>query len=962
MTPLEFLAVVLPSPDNGLYCAAELSTKKKEHFYAQEIEHLQPSVDKWHKAGKDVFFALSTFETSNREAINARHIRALFIDMDGYASKKEAAASLQDFMRKTGLDLLGSPYIVGSGGGLHVYWPFTQTVTIAEWKPVAEALKRLCKQEGLSIDFTVTADAARILRYPGTTNFKKKYATPRPVRILAEGDTFDFEVLAEHIRGQLKEPLPIPAPLSEIAGVRPAAAPVTGSAVKLMENSVTKFRNILVKTKAGTGCAQLQYYVENASDDGMEPLWRGMLSLAQKCDDGPKAAVWLSNLHPYPAERMHEKLGQIKGPYPCSKLDSENPGLCTSCPHWGKITNPLALGREVAVTSEERAIEIPAQVEAEEPVRITRPETPRGYAYGERGGVFMQKEDEDAQGNKLKQQVMLLPYDLFPVDILNQGGDHMVHMLAVRGERVQEVKLPLKAVASKDETTKNLMNQNILSAFGSGNDKNLYDYVRACVEKMSSEKTPVAVPAYYGWQEDDSYVFAGQIYKPHRKPVQVPMPGLENIVANTKPTGSLDNWRAYINLLISKRLYDHLAVILVGAGAPLMRFTGLYGITVHCASRDSGTGKSLALEGAASIWGHPVHYRTGKSTSPVAMQQRLGLLHSHPLITDELTSKNRGNFEWFPEFLLDMTEGRGKERMESGSNRERLNLTTWMANAIMSSNTYVVETMLANRQHSSEGELRRVIEFEMEKVLEWEPHEIEIIKSLHDNYAVAGDILAQYMVDNREKLEKLVPEVVRRMYTEFGASNDERFWMGGIGASIAAGIMMDSKHAEIIDFPLQEIIGAFKQRIAALRIAIRGGRRSAEDVLNNYIQTYQGKLVIVKFGEAASPLAHLGDGSMVDRNTTKSEIMGRVEHGVTAGCVDFYVEERLLRSFCANMSFGYTDFKRQIEALFTVSYVQRKDMMAKTSGPPMRVAAMKISRHLSTINEDLIDPVPVAAS
>ena len=31
MTPLEFLAVVLPSPNHGRYCVAELSTKKKEH-------------------------------------------------------------------------------------------------------------------------------------------------------------------------------------------------------------------------------------------------------------------------------------------------------------------------------------------------------------------------------------------------------------------------------------------------------------------------------------------------------------------------------------------------------------------------------------------------------------------------------------------------------------------------------------------------------------------------------------------------------------------------------------------------------------------------------------------------------------------------------------------------------------------------------------------------------------------
>ena len=84
MTPLEFLAVVLPSPDNGLYCAAELTTKKKEHTFVQKIEEIEPTVGKWVKQNKDIYFALSTFEQSGkRTADNARHIRSLFIDMDG---------------------------------------------------------------------------------------------------------------------------------------------------------------------------------------------------------------------------------------------------------------------------------------------------------------------------------------------------------------------------------------------------------------------------------------------------------------------------------------------------------------------------------------------------------------------------------------------------------------------------------------------------------------------------------------------------------------------------------------------------------------------------------------------------------------------------------------------------------------------------------------------------------------
>ena len=959
MTPLEFLAVVLPSPDNGLYCAAELTTKKKEHTFVQKIEEIEPTVGKWVTQNKDTYFALSTFENSGkRTADNARYIRSLFIDMDGYETKKAAALALDGFLAKTGIDLLGNPYIVNSGGGLHCYWPFTEDVAVDEWKPVAENFKRLCKQEALSIDMTVTADAARVLRIPETFNNKAKYATPRRVRILAEGDTFDFHDLANHIESQLKNappPLP-PKGKTDLAlpGKRPETA-LSATTVKLFENSVTKFKHIYKKTKDGVGCDQLRYYVENATEDGMEPLWRGWLSIAQKREDGEKAAVWLSDLHPYPHERMHQKLAEIKGPYPCVKFDSENPGICDGCPHRGKITNPLALGRETAVTTAETTIEVENSEQ-----KIVRPEPPRGYAYGVRGGVFMEKEDTDANGQVTKRQIMLLPYDMFPVDILSHNGEHLVHMLAVRDYKVQPVSFPQKAVVSKDETVKALAQQNVLATFGSGNDKNLYDYVRACVEKMSSEKKPIEVPDHCGWQPNDTFVWGGKIYSPNRETIEVPMPGLENITMNSKPAGTLENWRRFIDLLVRRKLWDHLAIILVGAGSPLMRFTGLHGLTVHCASTDSGTGKSLALEGAASIWGHPTHYRTGAGTSPVAMQQRLGLLHSNPLITDEITSKNRDEFEWFPAFLLSMTEGRGKERMESGANKERLNLSTWAAMAIMSSNTHAVDYLTGTRKHASEGELRRLIEYIMDEKLEWSADEIEIIKSLSSNYAVAGVVLAQYMVDNIEMVKTLVLQTVRQMYTEYRAPNDERFWMAGVGCAIAAGILMNSEHAGIAEFPLVEIIESFRKRINHQRGSIKGSYRTAEDVLNAFVQEYQGKFVVVRYGEKAGPLAHLGDGSMVDKNTTRAEVMGRVEHGVTAGHVDFFIEERMLKSFCSNMSFGYANFKRYLEGQFTVSYVAKKDMMAKTSAPPMRVSAMKISRAVTEVDETLINQISLA--
>lgn len=966
MTPQEFLAVVLPSPDHGLYCTTELSTVKKEHTFAETINDALAPVDGWVERQLNTYFALATFDPAVKElkrgrrtAANARYVRSLFIDMDGYASKKQAAHALSAFLEATSLDNLGLPWVVASGGGLHCYWPLRTAVKVEDWKPVAESFKRLCKQHRLSIDMTVTADAARVLRVPGTLNFKDKYPAPRPVQFLTAGDVFDFDALAAAIDGQLQDkPQPtVTTTALALPGNKPKAPP-TATAIKLFENTETRFKQILLRTKQGTGCEQLKFYVENATDEGMEPMWRGWLSLAKVCVDGEKAAVWLSQLHPYDEDRMHQKLREIRGPYPCIKFDSENPGICGNCPHYGKITNPLALGRVAHVESTAKEVEV--QVEDEAPQVIKRPVPPRGYSYGVKGGVFMHKTEIDKTGNESRHDIMLLPYDLFVVDILKQQGAHIVHMLALKpNEGAVSITVPQKAMVSKDECSKALAEQNVLAAWGAGNDKNLFEYVRACVEQASTGKVAVKIPSAYGWQEDDTFVYASRVYTANQKPLTLPMAGLENLVHNTKPTGSIEAWRAFIELLVAKKLYKHLAVMLAGAGAPLMRFTGIYGMTFHCGSTESGTGKTLALEAAASVWGHPTHYRTGKGTSPVAMQQRLGMLNSLPLITDEITSKNRKDFEWFPEFLLDMTEGRGKERMEAGSNKERLNLSTWMSNAIMSSNTHVVDNLTAARTHASEGELRRVLEFIMDQDLVWEAHEIEVIKSLQHNFGVAGDVLAQYLADHVPQLKTLVPEVVRQMYTTYKATNDERFWMAGAATIVGAAILFSDAHTGIANIPIQGVIEVVGDSINSLRTSIKGNTRTAEDVLNSYTRDNFGSLIIVTRNKNRQFVSLLGDGKEIDAMTPRNSIMGRVEHGIEEGFVDYFIEERLLKAYCASMSFGYADFKKKIGEFALVMRQPRKDMTSRTNGPPMRASVLQIRRKIADVEDAVTLPVPL---
>lgn len=943
MEPLDFLAAVLPS--TGVYCVAELTSKKKEHKYVQSLEDVATFANKFSGDGKDAFFALAAFrEAGNRLAVNAQSMRVLALDIEAagrdYPTKKDGLAALADFLEVTGLDGLGAPWLVDSGGGVHVYWPFELEVPIRDWQPVAEALKRLAKHHGLLVDMTVTADASRVLRVPGTTNYKY----PKPVALKHKGAIFQFEDLKRVIG--VVEP---PAQKIEIEGTAPKA--MSPTALKLMENTATSFRAIMMKSTEGKGCKQLEYYIDHAQDDGMEPLWRGLLSIAKHCEDADRAALKISTLHPYTQERMEQKLREIKGPYPCTKLDSENPGVCEQCAHWGKITNPLALGREVQTNVEPKIIELPAEDPQEDAVKYIRPSPPKTFSYGNMGGIYREVVDKDEDGTTGKRILMVLQYDFFIVDLMHVEGVHTAHFLALRPGGAQDILVPMKSVVTKDDTVKALAQQNIIAAFGSGNDKNLFEYVRACVEEASVQKAPTHIPTQYGWQADKSFVFNSRVYYPDGTNRQTPMPGLENITSSTQPKGTLEGWQSVINLLVRKRMHEILAHGCIGFGAPLMAFTGMRGLTFHAGHKESGTGKSLALSVVASVWGNPVDYRTGKSTSPVAMQQRAGNLNSLPFVCDELTMKARADMEWFPGFVFDFSEGRGKERMEASSNRERVNSTTWNSLAFFTSNTRMLDYMTGVRQFSSEGELRRFLEWSPSQKLEFTEEEQKTITSLHSNYGVAGEKYAKWLVTNRDTAKRIVEEVKERLFVEFEATNDERFWVAGVSAVVAGAVLAGPEYANVVKLPIKSIIGCFKGMIENSRAAIKSNVTTAEDILNDFTREFYGQFIVVRKSNG-SLMAALGNGELIDQSMTRSKIAGRVEHDVSPGWVDYYIEEQVLKRHCSLFSYGYQDFKRDIEKVFKVSYV-RKDMTMGTKGPHMRVNAMRVSR---PVTEDENNP------
>ena len=453
-----FLEAVLG--EDGMYCvwANRISDGRKVQKFYPTIDALIHAAHNLDNEGFDAYFALGTYdETGSRVASHVKQLKAFFLDLDcgpskEYANQTDALTALRTFCKQTKLP---RPTLINSGRGIHVYWRLDTAVSRETWHPVAERLKGLCKRNGLHADPVVTADAARVLRIPGTRNHKGD--PPLDVTVVGEiGGAVDFAafsaLLGEDIGNFLEAP-------------KKYVPRETDAMMQALSGSiVSKFKTIMMKTVAGKGCAQLAEIVKN-QENLTEPLWRAGLSIAKFCSDGGKAIHRISERHPeYSHDVTEHKVSLIKGPYLCERFNEYRAGVCTECQHWGKIKSPISLGREVEEATDEDNIVVqkPLGVTDAVPIQYVIPKYPSPFFRGKSGGVFKRGEkviDEDGEVNEEKSKDKLVYFnDLYVVRRLKdpEMGESLVMRLHLPKDGVREFTLPLTAVGSKDEFRKGL--------------------------------------------------------------------------------------------------------------------------------------------------------------------------------------------------------------------------------------------------------------------------------------------------------------------------------------------------------------------------------------------------------------------------------------------------------------------------------------------------------------------------
>jgi len=159
---------------------------------------------------KDVYFGVTPSRTSYNgtagrgKAEDATALVALWADVDlswgvhsGQSKNPTDLATVKILLK----DLPHPSIVVHSGGGLHLYWLFNEPIEITDEESRKKAtyfiegwqqsIRRVFSAQGYTLDST--ADLARLLRVPGTFNYKNP-SDPKPVSIINDFNTQEEEI------------------------------------------------------------------------------------------------------------------------------------------------------------------------------------------------------------------------------------------------------------------------------------------------------------------------------------------------------------------------------------------------------------------------------------------------------------------------------------------------------------------------------------------------------------------------------------------------------------------------------------------------------------------------------------------------------------------------------------------------------------------------------------------------
>jgi hypothetical protein len=866
MSITNFLSKILSK--NGWYCIVGIKQGGGvKQLFVKTLEEVEEETSKLLSGEYNVYFGCAKYKTDkNRTKDNAEYFNAFWLDIDcgktkDYKTQEEAIEALYNFCEVTNLPM---PTLVNSGFGVHCYWCLESEISRTDWKFFAEHLKLLCANHGLKADSAVTADEARILRIPGTFNFKQN--PPLEVSVIYEADSVNYTEITK----ALDIPPALPPPPSHIQrGLSPMMQ-------KLKDNKQYSFSKIIQRIQEGNGCAQIERIITQ-QENIEEPLWRAGLSIARNCEDWEIAIHAMSDQYAgYDYDSTIKKADELLDkPYRCDKFEGLRPDGCKDCQFKGGIKSPIVLGVDVPKSEE-------SEIAAEEDGQLALypiPSIPFPYFRAKKGGIYREAKDEDPK--------LIYENDLFIIKRMSDRsrGELALARLHLPKDKPKEFVIPLATMNSKEELRKCLAAQGCICMPESL--AGIMGYIVQCTKTRQHEECAEILRQQMGWMDDDENFVLGD--KEISADVVRYSPPSETTISVAQwfhPYGDLAAWSEVANVYNRVGFEPHAFAFFTAFGAPLMKFTKYNGAFINLINKESGTGKTTILRMINSVMGHP-HELLSKETDTLAHKMfRLGIHNNIAYTADELSNMKVENISTF---LYSFTAGKGAGRMQSQVNMERRNDTTWSTIGVGSSNSSMVESLGAYKI-AANGEIMRLLEYRinptalLDKQQAYDIFEVKLMK----NYGLAGPIFLQWVVKNKDEAIKLVHDIQKVIDERCNFLNKERYWSAIIACNIAGALIACRLNLIAYDIP-RVIDWAVDDMVPSMQRSVAEQATSYSDFLGQFMISNTNNALIMKDGlDPATNLAYL------PVSEPKNNLFIRIETDTKFA----YISAKIFKEYC----------------------------------------------------------------
>lgn len=888
----------LVQPAEGWFAITGIKGKGKNADVRQELvatrEEADALVEQFVQAGRNAFFGVAKYKTGdNRKKENVLGLKAFWLDVDcgpdkaepnpktgrpdGYVDQKAGLEALMSFCKTVGLP---TPTLVNSGGGIHAYWPLKETVSRRDWEAVAERFKEVCRAQNFYVDNAVF-EVARVLRVPGTFNFKEE--EPRPVEFIHVGKPTTLEAMRAAL-GVKKQ-----------ATIFDDDFEMTPRQKAMMSGVGYNFKKIMQRTAKGDGCNQLLHAYQHR-DSITYHEWFYALSVAAMCEDADTAVHMMSDGHPdYDPETVDKKVATIKKATSCAKFRSVNPDLCDGCPHLDKIMGPKELGK-VVKESVEDAVEVEVEPGVIEQIDI--PKYPFPFYRGEDGGIW-RKPPKDAGPEA--EPVFVYPYDFYVVKRMHDPGegDSALMRLHLPQDGLREFVVPMSKVTQKDELRK-ILSSNGVYSYGKRFDS-LMEYVLKSAETLQDRQKAEIMRQQFGWVDNNSrfvlgdqeITVEGNIYSP-------PSKATSKLAKFIGPKGTLENWKEVWALFGQEGMEAQAFAALSAFGSPLLKFLNQTGAIINLFNPRSGTGKTTILNMVNSVYGHPKELRLKEIDTMNGRLQWVGVLNNLPPTMDELTNASPKEYS---DLLYILANGKGKERMLAGSNELRENNTTWQSITVSTSNSSFAEK-LSVLKDNPEGELMRLIEYPIGLV---EAINTAHAKNLFDqvlfaNYGHAGPIYIRYLLANLERVQDKCLSMQAKIDKELELLPKERFWSATFAANLQGGLF--AKQCGLIDWDMSRIYNWSCKQIDKLRLETEAPLDGPEQAVGDYLYRHMQNILVVN--DAVDRRTNLPSSPVRE---PKGELLIRIEPDTK---MMFFIAKHF-KEYCVKYQINYNQTLDKLE-------------------------------------------------